>query len=160
MREIQICIPYYSKKHIFHFEFTFWSVVLCLFVRFFVIYAFSAILNMRRIKKISKREQFVLAYGGLRGAVGFSLVTILADSNPFKEIFQTTTLIVIFITVFVMGSTIKPLVNILNIQKKDDDDKEKRRCLTADVNAKAMDHVMAGKTFWLGFSINQRHRLG
>jgi NhaP-type Na+/H+ or K+/H+ antiporter len=44
-----------------------------------------------------------MSYGGLRGAVGFSLVTILEDSNPFKEIFQTTTLLMIFFTVFVQG---------------------------------------------------------
>ncbi len=55
----------------------------------------------RRIKEISKREQFIMSYGGLRGAVGFSLVTILEDSNPFKEIFQTTTLFMVFFTVFI-----------------------------------------------------------
>ena len=64
----------------------------------------SAFLNRRRIKPISKREQFIMAYGGLRGAVGFSLVTILDDANPFKEIFQTTTLLMIFFTVFVQGT--------------------------------------------------------
>ena len=81
-----------------------------------------------------------MAYGGLRGAVGFSLVTILEDSNPFKEIFQTTTLIMIFITVFIMGSTVKPLVKILNIKKSD----KSERMIAEDVNDKCIDLLMAG----------------
>jgi len=64
------------------------------------------------------QEQFILSYGGLRGAVGFSLVTILDEDNPFKDIFLTTTLFVIFFTVFIQGSTIKLVVAKLNIQTK------------------------------------------
>ena len=48
-----------------------------------------------------------MAYGGLRGAVGFSLVTILDDNDPFKNIFLTTTLVMIFFTVFIQGKTEK-----------------------------------------------------
>lgn len=81
-----------------------------------------------------------MAYGGLRGAVGFSLVTILDEENPLKEIFQTTTLIMVFITVFVMGSTVKPLVNILNIKKSE----KKERLIAEDVNEKCIDIMMAG----------------
>ena len=49
-----------------HFEFIFWAVVLCFVVRFIVTYGLSAILNRVRIKKITQREQFIMAYGGLR----------------------------------------------------------------------------------------------
>ena len=49
-----------------HFEFIFWTVFLCFVVRFVVTYALSAFLNRVRIKKITKREQFIMAYGGLR----------------------------------------------------------------------------------------------
>ncbi len=68
-----------SKRHDFHFEFTFWTVVVCLFARFFCIYGLSAILNRKRIRTISKREQFIMAYGGLRGAL-FNL--------PIRPFFQ------------------------------------------------------------------------
>ena len=64
------------------------------------------------------QEQFILSYGGLRGAVGFSLVTILDQSTVFKDIFLTTTLFIIFVTVFVQGSTIKFVVSKLHIQTK------------------------------------------
>ena len=59
-----------------------------------------------------------MSYGGLRGAVGFSLVTILDEDNPFKDIFLTTTLFIIFFTVFLQGSTIKFVVSKLKIQTK------------------------------------------
>ena len=92
-----------------------------------------------------------MAYGGLRGAVGFSLVTILDDNNPLKEIFQTTTLIMIFITVFVMGSTVKPLVNILNIKKRE----KKEHLIAEDVNEKCIDIMMAGVESVVGKTISR-----
>ena len=66
-----------------------------------------------RVPQISYKEQFIIAYGGLRGAVGFSLVTILDEADPLKNIFLTATLVMIFFTVFVQGSTIKGLVGWL-----------------------------------------------
>ena len=42
------------------------------------------------------------AYGGLRGAVAFCLViTLSEDILPHVKLFQTTTMVVIFFTVFV-----------------------------------------------------------
>jgi len=45
---------------------------------------------------------FVQSYGGLRGAVCFSLVALVDETEvPMKNLFVTTTLVVIFFTVFV-----------------------------------------------------------
>ena len=81
-----------------------------------------------------------MAYGGLRGAVGFSLVTILPEANPMKDIFLTTTLVMIFFTVFIQGGTIKLLVSKLKITKKAEEEKS----IGKDVNLKMIDNVMAG----------------
>ena len=43
-----------------------WTVILCFAVRFAVTYGLSAFLNKIRVKRINKREQFIIAYGGLR----------------------------------------------------------------------------------------------
>ena len=41
--------------------------------RFIGTFLLTGILNQVRPKKIPIQEQFIMAYGGLRGAVGFSL---------------------------------------------------------------------------------------
>lgn len=41
------------------------------------------------------------AYGGLRGAVAFSLMDLLKAKNLPKEMFTTTLMVLIFFTVFV-----------------------------------------------------------
>ncbi len=91
--------------------------------------------------QISYREQFIMSYGGLRGAVGFSLAKILSAHDPFKPIFLTTTLIMIFFTVFLQGGTIKFLVGWLGIARKE---KDGPKMISTDVNLKTIDHVMAG----------------
>ena len=60
--------------------------------------------NRNRMNRIGRKEQFIMAYGGLRGAVGFSLVVMLRDSqiDPVTvRIFITTTLFIILFTVFI-----------------------------------------------------------
>ena len=48
------------------------------------------------------QEQFIMAYGGLRGAVGFSLVMMIDKTSvPSAGIFVTTTLAVVISTVFI-----------------------------------------------------------
>ena len=86
-----------------------------------------------------------MAYGGLRGAVGFSLVVLIPALNPkqhqtLNDIFLLTTLIMIFFTVFIQGGTIKFLVSKLNITRKS----EEGLSMAKDTNLITMDHVMAG----------------
>lgn len=58
------------------------------------------VLNKFRIVKLTKKDQFIIAYGGLRGAIAFSLVYLLTDSR-MKNMFVTAIITVIFFTVFV-----------------------------------------------------------
>jgi NhaP-type Na+/H+ or K+/H+ antiporter len=58
--------------------------------------------NRLRVKKINIQEQFIMAYGGLRGAIAFSMVeTLNADIVEPRPMFVTTTLVVIIFTVFI-----------------------------------------------------------
>ena len=108
--------------------------------RFIGVYALTFLINKRRVNRIGFKEQFIMAYGGLRGAVGFSLVTILPDSHPLKDMFLLTTLVVIFFTVFVQGGTIKFLVSKLRIARKS----EEENSISKDINEMTLDHVLSG----------------
>lgn len=58
--------------------------------------------NKLRVRKINVQEQFIMAYGGLRGAIAFSMVEMLdADTVGSRAMFVTTTLAVIIFTVFI-----------------------------------------------------------
>lgn len=55
---------------------------------------------------------------GLRGAVAFALVLLIDEKHvPLQPMFVTTTIAVIYFTVFVQGMTIKPLVELLKVKR-------------------------------------------
>uniref|UniRef100_A0A6I8RFX8 Sodium/hydrogen exchanger n=1 Tax=Xenopus tropicalis TaxID=8364 RepID=A0A6I8RFX8_XENTR len=74
------------------------------------------VLNKFCLNSITKKDQFIIAYGGLRGAICFSLVFLLPEF-PKKQLFITATTVVILFTVFVQGMTIRPLVELLDVKK-------------------------------------------
>jgi len=130
-------------NHAWHTGFVCWSLVVCLVVRFIGVFSQTYVVNKLRhgVKLINYQEQFLMAYGGLRGAVGFSLVLLIdKEIVPGAEIFVTTTLAIVICTVFIQGGTIKPLVEILNIDKE----KEGIVTLSEEINEKVFEHVMAG----------------
>ncbi|XP_045619242.1 probable Na(+)/H(+) antiporter nhx-9 isoform X2 [Procambarus clarkii] len=135
-----------SNDHVWHTGFVLWSIVLCFIFRFVGVFMLTGIMNSYRVKKIGVEEQFIAAYGGLRGAVAFSLVNMLDKSLQPRRIFVTTTLVVILFTIFIQGMTIKPLVNLLQIQKK----KSGKKNLSEEINDTTMDHIMAGVEEILG----------
>ena len=78
-------------------------ISLCLICRSLLkgVYVLTWIVNRKRVRRINVQEQFITAYGGLRGAVGFSLVEMIDSSIvPPKQMFVTTTLAVVMFTVF------------------------------------------------------------
>ena len=59
-----------------------------------------------------------MAFGGLRGAIAFSLANQLKDRMTNANLFITTTLFIVIWTVFVYGIGTKPLVNFLRIERQ------------------------------------------
>ena len=133
----------FFEKHVWNTSFVIWTLLFCLVVRFITIFGLSFLVNMfrRNIKPICFKEQFIMAYGGLRGAVGFSLVSMISQRHvPAAQMFITTTLAMVMFTVFVQGSTIKYIVYFLNIERKTEDNVT----LAEEINKKVFEHVMAG----------------
>ncbi|CAD6185332.1 unnamed protein product [Caenorhabditis auriculariae] len=112
---------FWSDWHPF---FSICSVVLCVLIRFAVTFFLTYIVNQFTggVRHISFQEQFIIAYGGLRGAVSFSLAFMINEEGEVKNTILSATYMVILFTVFIQGASIKGLVGYFNIRlaKKED----------------------------------------
>ncbi|XP_048745057.2 Na(+)/H(+) exchanger beta-like isoform X2 [Ostrea edulis] len=139
-------------EHDWQTGFVLWTLVLCIGFRFLVVYGITFLINKfdtYRVRRIGFDEMFIMSYGGLRGAVCFSLVALLDKKEfPEKDMFVTTTLFVILFTVFFQGATIKPIVNALRVRLAPADHSPSM-CLV--LHDKINDHLMAGVEEVLGY---------
>ncbi len=66
--------------------------------------ALTAIANKFRLHRLNRVEQFIMAYGGLRGAVAFALILVIDKRIiPDREMMVTTIIAVVYFTVFLQG---------------------------------------------------------
>lgn len=106
------------------------------------------------------KDQCVIAYGGLRGAIAFALAFILLNDEvvctadfdgqgngsfvspfPHRRLFVTTTIAIVMLTVFVQGTTIRPLLRCLNISIVE----EHEVAGFEKLNDRLVDYTMRGK---------------
>jgi NhaP-type Na+/H+ or K+/H+ antiporter len=77
----------------------------------------SMLLNQFDEPKIRFVDQFVMAYGGIRGAVCYGLVVSWhRDATIEYETFTSTVMIVILVTSIFQGCSIKKIVECLKVQ--------------------------------------------
>ncbi|XP_033236448.1 sodium/hydrogen exchanger 3 isoform X11 [Drosophila pseudoobscura] len=130
-----------NNMHVWNTWFVVLTIAFCSVFRVLGVILLTAIANRFRLHKLSRVDQFVMSYGGLRGAVAFALV-LLVDENVVKQknMFVTTTIAVIYFTVFLQGITIKPLVSILNVKRAN----KRKPTMNERIHERFMDHLMAG----------------
>jgi len=132
-------------------DWNWWFVILTIFFcttfRCLGVLLLCKIANNYRLQKLGAVDQFVMMYGGLRGAVAFALVLLVDhDVVPHAHMFVTTTIAVVYWTVFVQGITIKPLVKFLNVKTASDKDPTMNERITG----RFMDHIISGMEGVLG----------
>uniref|UniRef100_A0A8C8DSB7 Sodium/hydrogen exchanger n=1 Tax=Oryzias sinensis TaxID=183150 RepID=A0A8C8DSB7_9TELE len=125
--------------HNWNWIFVIFTLILCLLSRVLGVVGLTFIINKFRIIKLTKKDQFIVAYGGLRGAIAFSLGFLLTDTEK-KDMFLTAIITVIFFTVFVQGMTIRPLVELLAVKKK----KESKASINEEIHTQFLDHLLTG----------------
>ncbi|KAM6973845.1 sodium/hydrogen exchanger 1b [Tautogolabrus adspersus] len=128
-----------AGPHAWNWTFVIFTVVLCLVSRVLGVIGLTYIINKFRIVKLTKKDQFIVAYGGLRGAIAFSLGFLLKNSE-MKYMFLTAIITVIFFTVFVQGMTIRPLVELLAVKRK----KESKGSINEEIHTQFLDHLLTG----------------
>ncbi|GCB74797.1 hypothetical protein scyTo_0003889 [Scyliorhinus torazame] len=115
------------------------TLIFCLIGRILGVLGLTFILNKFRIVKLTPKDQFIISYGGLRGAIAFSLGYLLNEKFP-RILFLTAIITIIFFTVFVQGMTIRPLVELLAVKKKQDS----RRSINEEIHTQFLDHLLTG----------------
>lgn len=121
--------------------FIFFALFFCLIYRVLGVTILAWFLNRRRLVKLTMIDQFIMAFGGLRGGIAFCLALSLEEELvPEKQLFVTATIIIVFFTVFVQGISVKPVVNALKVKRQPEDDPS----LNEKIHETMIDHLMAG----------------
>ena len=103
-------------------EFIAWTLLFITLYRALIIWVLSSMINVYRLQNLTYRHMIIMSYGGLRGAVSYALAASV-KSGKHGPLFLTTTMAVIFFTVFIQGGTMRFIVIFLNF-------KESKRKLT------------------------------
>ncbi|MEE6500623.1 hypothetical protein FKM82_003859, partial [Ascaphus truei] len=103
------------QNHVFNALFIFGALISVLVARACNIYPLTFFLNLGRKQKIPWNFQHMMMFSGLRGAIAFALAIRDTDSQP-KQMMFTTTLLVVFFTVWVFGGGTTPMLTWLQIR--------------------------------------------
>jgi len=106
----------FDSEEPFEWGFNLWNILFVTIVRFLVVFTLGFILNLFSMRKLSLKDQFIVAFSGLRGGIAFGMIYSLQIPNRIMYI--QTTLIIIFFTVFIQGSSVGPLLNFLKVEKE------------------------------------------
>nr|XP_033805313.1 sodium/hydrogen exchanger 2-like [Geotrypetes seraphini] len=130
-----------GENHEWNWAFVCFTLLFCLIWRALGVFLLTWIINCFRTIPLSLKDQFIIAYGGLRGAICFALVFLLPGSVfPRRKLFITATIVVIFFTVFLQGITICPLVKFLDVKRSS----ERQLAIGEEIHSRFLEHIKSG----------------
>ncbi|XP_073397555.1 sodium/hydrogen exchanger 7 isoform X2 [Dendrobates tinctorius] len=111
------------QKHVFSPVFIVGAFIAVFVGRAAHVYPLSFFLNLGRRHKISWNFQHMLMFSGLRGAMAFAL-SIRDTATYAHQMMFSTTLLIVFFTVWVIGGGTTPMLSWLNIRVGVDPDQD------------------------------------
>ncbi|XP_073520573.1 sodium/hydrogen exchanger 7 isoform X2 [Phyllobates terribilis] len=111
------------QKHVFSPVFVIGAFIAVFVGRAAHVYPLSFFLNLGRRHKIGWNFQHMLMFSGLRGAMAFAL-SIRDTATYAHQMMFSTTLLIVFFTVWVIGGGTTPMLSWLNIRVGVDPDQD------------------------------------
>ncbi|XP_060923086.1 sodium/hydrogen exchanger 2-like [Limanda limanda] len=129
-----------TTQHEWNWAYILFTLLFAFIWRGLGILVLTQIINPFRTIQFTFRDQFGLAYGGLRGAICFALVYTLPETVNRKNLFVTASIAIIIFTVFIQGISIRPIVEYLNIRRTN----KVMTSINVEVHTRTMEHVLCG----------------
>ncbi|XP_065732078.1 sodium/hydrogen exchanger 9 [Phocoena phocoena] len=147
------------QNHIFNALFILGAFLAIFVARACNIYPLSFLLNLGRKHKIPWNFQHMMMFSGLRGAIAFALAIRNTESQP-KQMMFTTTLLLVFFTVWVFGGGTTPMLTWLQIRvgvDPDEDQKEPSSHQEANNSGKSTTKTETARLFRMWYSFDHKY---
>uniref|UniRef100_A0AAX7UEY0 Sodium/hydrogen exchanger n=1 Tax=Astatotilapia calliptera TaxID=8154 RepID=A0AAX7UEY0_ASTCA len=122
------------QSHVFNPLFIVGAFVAVFLGRAANIYPLSFLLNLGRKNKIGYNFQHVMMFAGLRGAMTFAL-SIRDTATYARQMMFSTTLLIVFFTVWICGGGTTPMLSFMSIPVGVDSDQDNARRSTKHESA-------------------------
>ncbi|ULU14138.1 hypothetical protein L3Y34_016568 [Caenorhabditis briggsae] len=131
----------------------FWSVLLCLLGRACNVFPLAYLVNQcRKDVQISMKNQIIMWFSGMRGAVCFALVLYMDLDKEKKSILLTTVLFLILFTTIFLGGSALPFISFINRCYPNERQRKRRRTQRSkEANSKNSSALMMSKTQEMSF---------
>uniref|UniRef100_A0A3Q0SXE6 Sodium/hydrogen exchanger n=1 Tax=Amphilophus citrinellus TaxID=61819 RepID=A0A3Q0SXE6_AMPCI len=129
-----------TTKHEWNWSYILFTLLFAFLWRSVGVLVLTQIINPFRTIPFNKKDQFGLAYGGLRGAISFALAFTLPDNIGRRQLFITATIAIILFTVFIQGISIRPLIEVINVRRTNRD----TETINVEIHSRLMEHTVAG----------------
>uniref|UniRef100_A0A673A173 Sodium/hydrogen exchanger n=1 Tax=Sphaeramia orbicularis TaxID=375764 RepID=A0A673A173_9TELE len=129
-----------TTEHEWNWAYILFTLLFAFIWRGLGILVLTQIINPFRTIHFNFKDQFGLAYGGLRGAICFALAFTLPDNINRKNLFVTASIAIIIFTVFIQGISIRPIVEYINIRRTNKD----MNTINVEIHTRVMEHLICG----------------
>ncbi|XP_012732890.2 sodium/hydrogen exchanger 2 [Fundulus heteroclitus] len=129
-----------TTEHEWNWAYILFTLLFAFLWRGLGILVLTQIVNPFRTIQFTVKDQFGLAYGGLRGAICFALAFTLGENINRKNLFVTASIALILFTVFVQGISIRPIVEYIKIRRTNKD----LNTINVEIHTRTMEHLICG----------------